>query len=156
MNHFKFTKPLLIFFLVLISSSPALAATRSMSIEMDLVENEVTVGKKIIVACTNVHVKRVVVKRNTQDQWCDSLLGSVCATNKITAARNVCSNSYRKKIAAQNNVDVEKKSNQNNIKDTDEVDKLKQELVEIELKRLDIADKILDLKRRELNMKKET
>ncbi|MFT6098916.1 MAG: hypothetical protein ACJAYF_001459 [Arenicella sp.] len=154
MNNLKFARSLLVFYLALMFSLPSIAGVRSITNGIDLVENELTVGKKVMVACTNGFIKRALVKRDTEDKWCDTVLGSVCAANQKVAARLVCADDYRNQIAAQKNGESDSQSDESDIESA-EVIKLKQELMEIELKRLDIADKVLELKRKELQLQKE-
>ncbi|MFQ3244182.1 MAG: hypothetical protein ACI9SP_000809 [Arenicella sp.] len=154
MNNLKFARSLLVFSLALMFSLPSIAGVRSITNGIDLVENELTVGKKVMVACTNGFIKRALVKRDTEDKWCDTVLGSVCAANQKVAARLVCADDYRNQIAAQKNGESDSQSDESDIESA-EVIKLKQELMEIELKRLDIADKVLELKRKELQLQKE-
>lgn len=138
--------------LALIFSLPSIAGVRSISNGIDLLENDVKVGKKVMVACTNGFIKRALVKRDTEEQWCDSVLGSVCAANQKVAARLVCTDDYRNQISSQNTGESDSQSDES---DSVETVKLKQELMDIELKRLDIADKVLELKRKELRLQKE-
>lgn len=154
MNNLKFARSLLVFSLALMFTLPSIAGVRSITNGIDLVENELTVGKKVMVACTNGFIKRALVKRDTEDKWCDTVLGNVCATNQKVAARLVCADDYRNQIAAQKNGESVSQSDESDIESA-EVIKLKQELMEIELKRLDIADKVLELKRKELQLQKE-
>lgn len=155
MNNLKFTKSLLIFVLALISSSPSIAGVRSVSAGIDVLENGVIIGNKVMVACTNGFIKRAIVKRETEEQWCDDILGSVCAVTKKAAARLVCDDEYRIKIADKDDFEADTEIDQGSNKDSDEIVKLKQELMDIELKRLDIADKVLELKRKELQLQKD-
>ncbi|MBL4673396.1 MAG: hypothetical protein JKX81_14150, partial [Arenicella sp.] len=149
MNNLKFARSLVFFTLALIFSLPSIAGVRSISNGIDLLENDLTVGKKVMVACTNGFIKRALVKRDTEQKWCDTVLGSVCAINQKVAARLVCTDDYRNQIASQKNGESDRQSDEGN-SDSDELVKLKQELMDIELKRLDIADKVLELKRKEL------
>ncbi len=160
MNNLKFARSLLVFSLALMFTLPSIAGVRSITNGIDLVENELTVGKKVMVACTNGFIKRALVKRDTGDKWCDTVLGSVCATNQKVAARLVCADDYRNQIAAQKNGESDSQSDESDESDESDIEsaeviKLKQELMEIELKRLDIADKVLELKRKELQLQKE-
>jgi hypothetical protein len=156
MANLKLVRSFAVLSLALIFSLPSIAGVRSITNGIDLLENDVTVGKKVMVACTNGFIKRALVKRDTETQWCDTVLGSVCATNQKVAARLVCTDAYRNQLSAQKNGEINSQGDDSSSKnDSAEVAKLKQELMEIELKRLDIADKVLELKRRELQIQKE-
>jgi len=155
MNNLKLARSLVVLSLALIFSLPSIAGVRSITNGIDLFENDVKVGKKVMVACTNGFIKRTLVKRDAEEQWCDTVIGSVCATNQKVAARLVCTDAYRNRIASQKNGESDDSSSENGNNDSAEVARLKQELMEIELKRLDIADKVLELKRKELQLRKE-
>jgi hypothetical protein len=159
MNNVKFARSLALLSLALIISLPSIAGVRSITNGIDVVENDVTVGKKVMVACTNGFIKRALVKRDAEGEWCDTLLGNVCAANQKVAARLVCTDDYRNKIASRKNGKSDSQSDESISGeangDSPEVVKLKQELMDIELKRLDIADKVLELKRKELRLQQE-
>jgi len=53
-------------------------------------------------------------------------------------------------------IDRRKVASQQDVKESDEVVKLKEELMEIERKRLNIADKVRELKRREQKLQNKT
>jgi hypothetical protein len=152
MNNLKLAIFLVVFFFALIFSLSSVAGVRLISGGIDMVKNNVTVGKKVMVACTDGFIKRAIVKRDNDEQWCDAKLGSVCAANQKVPARLVCNNDYRAKISSKSNLEIGKEASDKVNSDSDEILKLKQELMEIELQRLDIADKALELKRRELQL----
>jgi len=88
---------------------------------------------------------REIFKQNGSRKWCDTTFTEMCATKKNDLAETVCTRGYRRKVASQQDV-----------KESDEVVKLKEELMEIERKRLNIADKVRELKRREQKLQNKT
>jgi len=135
-------------------SLPSSASVRSITTEFDAVVDGERVGKKVVVSCRGSGNKREIMKKNDAKKWCDTAIADFCFSEKIEAAKQVCSNAYRNKITLVGEVGNDKepvKKNAGSIKSV-EVVKLKEELIEIEQKRLDIADKMLKLKRRELQL----
>ena len=126
----------------LLFSFPSSAGVRSITIEIDAKSNGVEIGKKVIVSCRFGHGKREILKKVNEREWCDTRFSDICSGKKNVAAKLVCTDDYHQKIASQKSIDIK------------EVAILKEELREIEFKRLDIADKALELKRRELKLRK--
>ncbi len=141
MKLFKHAKTLALCLLSFIFTFSSYAGVRSSTIELDAMDNGVKIGKKVIVECSFGYGKREIVKKDNQDQWCDTNFEDICSSRKNVATRLVCNSDYQARLTQQKNTDSE------------EVAKLKQELMDIEQKRLDIADKVLELKRRELELK---
>ena len=125
------------------------AAVKSRTVEIDVVENGELVGKRVIVTCRTKNRKREIFKKSGASKWCDKAFPEMCEKFKPDLSDRVCSSSYRKKLASSQNEDDQEQDDNG-----DQTGKLKAELLEIEQKRLDIADKILELKRRELELQK--
>ena len=130
------------------------AAVKSRTVEIDVVENGELVGKRVIVTCRTKNRKREIFKKSGASKWCDKAFPEMCEKFKPDLSDRVCSSSYRKKLASSQNEDDQEQDDQEQDDNGDQTGKLKAELLEIEQKRLDIADKILELKRRELELQK--
>ena len=106
MNNLKLVNLLVVFFTALIFSSSSVASVRPISGGIELLENDVLVAKKVMLACTDGFIKQAI-----DDQWCDVKLGSVCAANQKAVARLTCRNVYRAKIGSQNDLQAGKNAN---------------------------------------------
>jgi len=134
-------------FFACVSSS---AAVKSRSVEVDVVENDKQVGKKVIVTCRRGDEKREIFKEKGGRMWCDKSFPEMCAKLKGDLSDRVCSSRYRNKLASlQQQTETDKNVEAGNLKA-----ELEAELMEIEQKRIDIADKVLELKKRELELQK--
>jgi len=130
--------------LLCLLSLPSRADVQSITVEADAISDGVKVGKRVIVSCRNQGTKRELWKKDNERLWCDINLERVCFIGKKMAAERVCNTSYMKQVALAENV-----------KD-DDVSKFRQELMDIKYQRLAISDKMLDLKKRELQLLKNT
>ncbi len=106
-------------------------------------ENDELVGKKVVVTCRRADDTREIFKKKGARMWCDTAFPEMCAKLKGDLSDRVCSSRYRNKLASLKQLDKD-----------DQTGKLKAELMEIEQKRIDIADKVLELKKRELELQK--
>ena len=125
----------------LVFSLSSHAAVKYKTVEVDATKDGVVIGKKVIVTCRFAEQTREIMREKGSRKWCDTTLTDVCAYKKDDLAEKVCNARYRRRI-----------NQQAEIQESDEVVKLKAELIEIEQKRLDIADRVLELKRRELKL----
>ena len=55
-------------------------------------------GVRAVVRCLTSNVPRTIVRLDGNSEWCDSEVGTVCRGNKLNAAKQVCSSSYRKAL----------------------------------------------------------
>ena len=96
----------------------------------------------MVVTCHGGYGKREILKKEGQNQWCGIALTDVCSYKKAAAAELVCSRSYQRKAAQLDPVDEKER-----------FIKLREELIEIEQKRLELAARLLNLERREMVLK---
>ena len=118
----------------------------SYSPEQRVIVNGENIGKKVIATCNSGYGKQEILKKEGQNLWCGTRLTDVCSRKKVAAAELVCTRSYQRKSALLNTAletDNEKQR----------FTTLKEELIEIEKQRLEIAEKLLNLKRREIVLK---
>jgi len=173
MNNIKISYFLLLCLCTLSFSTPSDAAVKSRTVEVDVIENGATIGKKVTVSCRENNDKRDIVKLNGAREWCDARFPEMCARAKGALSETVCSKRYRNKLAETKQAPAKAavakqapvKAKPAPVKPTpvkaapvvaknNDIAKLEAELVEIEQKRIDIADKVLKLKRRELALRK--
>ena len=164
MKNYLAVQLLLLSFFALTFSHSSSAAVRSMTAEIAAESNGQRIGKKVIVTCRSGRGKFEILKKGNERQWCDRQFGDVCSGEKLVVAQRVCNRSYSQRIELENGgatVDSVKSEETANVAKQDDAVKaeivadataLKNELAEIEQKRLDIANKVRELKRRELEL----
>jgi len=155
MSHINSKKILLILFLSFTFSALSFAGTKSISVELKHIENDRVVGRKVIVACTDGMPKRTLINKKSEKNWCDGTFSEICSKTKLLAAKQVCGQKYRNKVEEQGKSDSVIKSGSNERGLFDQTATLKQELMNIELQRINIAEKILELKAQELKLKQQ-
>ena len=128
--------------LIILFSHTISAGVQSYSPEKRAVTDGEEVGKKVVVTCHGGYGKREILKKEGQNQWCGIALTDVCSYKKAAAAELVCSRSYQRKAAQLDPVDEKER-----------FIKLREELIEIEQKRLELAARLLNLERREMVLK---
>lgn len=128
--------------LTILFSLASRAGVESYSPEQRAVINGEDIGAKVVATCHGGYGKQEILRKEGQNLWCGSTLTDVCSRKKVAAAELVCTRSYQRR-AAQLDTGYEK----------ERFSKLKEELIDIEHKRLDIAEKLLNLKRREMALK---
>jgi len=145
MKDIKTSLQLFLCISILALSEVGNAAVKYKTVELDVAKDGVVIGKRVVVTCRFDEENREIFKQNGSRKWCDTTFTEICATKKNDLAETVCTRGYRRKVASQQDV-----------KESDEVVKLKEELMEIERKRLNIADKVRELKRREQKLQNKT
>ena len=155
MSYINSKKILLILFLSFTFSEFSFAATKSISVELKHIENDQVAGRKVIVACTDGLPKRTLINKETEKNWCDGTFSDICSKTKLLAAKQVCGQKYRNMIKEKDKSDSLIKTDSNERGLFDQTATLKQELMNIELQRINIAEKILELKAQELKLKQQ-
>jgi len=101
MNIYKSAKILSLCLLSFIFTFPSYAGVRSSTVELDAMSNGVKVGKKVIVECSFGYGKREIVKKDNEDQWCDTNFKDICSSRKNVATRLVCNSDYQERLTQQ-------------------------------------------------------
>lgn len=115
---------------------------QSYSPEQRALINGEDIGAKVVATCHGGYGQREILKKEGENFWCGVILTDICSRKKVAAAELVCTRSYQRKAAQLDTGNEQERFT-----------KLKEELIEIEHKRLDIAEKLLNLKRREMALK---
>ncbi len=150
MKNIKISCFILLTLTAFVASASLSAAVKSRSVEVDVIENDQLVGKKVVVTCRRDNTKREIFKEKGARMWCDKVFPEMCAKLKGDLSDRICSSRYRNKLASlKQQADTEKDDEAGKLKA-----ELEAELIEIEQKRIDIADKVLELKKRELELEK--
>lgn len=148
----KFYLKVMVLVSVLVAVSPAMASVKSISLERTFVGDNIRV-LEVAVKCRFDKGQRKLRKiSSTSNPWCSIDLPEVCAVRKVMAAREICQYSRTE----FQDLLANKKSKKNNEKPTlkESADDLIQEKMFIEEQRIRIAQLRIELKRKELTLRK--
>jgi len=122
-------------------------------------------SSELTVTCANKVDQRVLSFDPEKNRWCDTTLTSFCKTKKLNAARNACTKRYASELKKLSNVAQEPEATKNsevpepvkvpvvaNATDSDR-EKLVLELLDIEEKKLEIKRKQVELNKELLKLK---
>ncbi len=114
--------------------------------------------EEVMVRCAGLSDSRIIVYHPRQENlWCPKeLAGDFCNKNKLTVANSVCSSKYKKKLAEVQ--DAKQSKARENIEIKAELklqeDKIREQLVALEQRKLSIIKREIDLENRELELKR--
>ena len=120
--------------------------------------------KQFYAICGTNSLKPKLIYKADQNQWCDSVVLSMCSKDKLEAAQSVCSRSYAKALKTADKLD----SNQTLVTagsdaskpntqalEADNIARLKKEALDIEDKMIEIKAARIELRKRELELLKQ-
>lgn len=152
-----------VFIFLILSNVQVIAGVRSMGTEI-AVDNDSYI--QVSVQCATQNESILLRKHVSGKEWCDQQLGEVCGTRKMAVAQKICGRQYlsalkkktlKRRLKKYDSVNTShvmalvKKSSEKPLASSDN---LKKEKLEIEQKLLEIEGLRLDLRRREIALRK--
>lgn len=94
-------RSILVFMSLVVVSATTSAGVRGISTQKKSVDSNGVPSTIAVVRCSTSKESKTIVRKGDERQWCDSLVTSVCDTEKIKAAKKVCSSSYNRLLDEQ-------------------------------------------------------